>query len=262
MKPDKDYDMIGRMFVIPQYEDNREFLLAVDRRTKEAVRRRFSLFVEYDWECNTIATVALKTLISVLYLNVTGTSSDILNIVDEDDEHNKFINFCGLITVQPSHRRNEKAEKTGSINCKFTPGLRVREIIEDNGSPADAVEKVKVDEYYLTGDDKLDAAWDKFDKLVRNELVDKYGIMLKHHYSTIGITECFLEALYREMIMRLAIDRENTKSISTIVNDYFEISALAITNPDQSIGVKFTMTPGKYSKLTIKSDVTTESEEE
>lgn len=261
MKPEKDFDLIGRMFVIPQYEDNREFLLSVDRRTKEMVKNRFSLFVEYDWECNTIATVTLKTLISVLYLNVTGASSDILNIVDEDEDYTKYINFCGLISIQPSHRRNDKAEKVGSINCKFTPGLRVKEIIEDNSRPGEATEKVKVNEYYLTGDEKLDAAWDKFDKLARTELADKYGILLKHHYSAIAVTECFLEALYREMILRLAIDT-TSKSISTIVNDYFEISALAITNPDQSVGVKFTITPGKYSKLTIKSDVTTESEEE
>ena len=261
MKASRDYEMLNRFYVIPQYEDNKMFLLSVDRRTKEIVRRKFSLFFEYDWECNTVATVALKTLCSVLYLNITVSSSDILNITEEDDEHEKFIDFCGLLKVQPSHRRNEKAEKIGSINVKFTPGQRIAEIIGDDTNPADEVSKAKVEEYYLTGDEIYDHAWEQFDKLVRTELADKYGIILSHHYSAIGVTECFLESLYREMIMRLTIEPE-TKSISTIVNDYFEISALSVTNPDGSIGVKFTMTPGKYSKLTIKSDLTTEQEDD
>lgn len=261
MKPSRDYDMISRMYVIPQYQDNKEFLLCVDRATKEMVHRRFSLFLEYDWECNTVATVVLKTLCSVLYMNITGAVSDILNIVEEDEEHDKYISFCGLLRIQPSHRRNEKAEKVGSINCKFTPGYRVREIIEDDTEPGTPIQKVKVSEYYLTGDEHIDHAWDKFDEVVRTELANKYGIIIKDHYATIGVAECFLECLYCKMILDLKLEPDVT-SISTIVNDYFEISGLAMTNPDGSIGVKFTMTPGKYSKLTIKSDVTTESEED
>lgn len=260
MKPSRDYEMLNRFYVIPQYEDNKQFLLSVDRRTKEVVRRKFSLFFEYDWECNTVATVTLKVLCTVLYMNIVGTTSDILNITEEDDEHEKFINFCGLLKIQPSHRRNEKAEKMGSINVKFTPGPRIPEIIGDDSSPAEEIEKVKCEEYYLTGDEDLDHAWEQFDKLVRTELADKYGIILSHHFSAIAVAECFLESLYREMITRLSVEPE-TQQISTIVNDYFEISALAITNHDSSVGVKFTITPGKYSKLAIKSDATTESEE-
>lgn len=263
MKSERDFDLIGKMFVIPQYEDNREFLLSVDRKTKKMVKERFKLFTEFDWECNTIATVCLKTLCQILYLNITGTTSDILNIISEDEEHNQYINFCGLLTIKPTHRTNEKAEKVGSINCKFTPGKRVTDIIEDDSERGSAVQAVKIEEYYLTGDQTVDIAWEKFDSAVRSELNDKYGILLKYHYSTIGITECFLECLYRDCIEKLVLGKEDgVTSVSTIVNDYFEINALAITNHDGSIGVKFTMTPGKYSKLTIKSDITTEAEEE
>lgn len=263
MKAEREYDLIGKMFVIPQYEDNREFLLSVDRKTKKMVRQRFKLFTEYDWECNTIATVCLKTLCQILYLNITGTTSDILNIISEDDEHNQYINFCDLLLIKPTQRTNEKAEKMGSINCKFTPGPRVISIIEDDSERDTEVQAVKVEEYYITGDDRVDIAWDKFDKAVRSELNDKYGILLKYHYSTIGITECFLECLYRDCIEKLVLGQEEgITSVSTIVNDYFEINALAITNHNGSIGVKFTMTPGKYSKLAIKSDITTEAEEE
>ena len=255
-----DYESIGRSYVIPQYAENKEFLLAVDRKTKELVRKRFSMFSEYDWECNTIATCTLKSLISVLYLGVTGGVSDILGIVSEDDEHQPYIDFLGLLKIQPTMRRNEKAEKTGSINCKFIPGYRVNSIVEDDNLRGAEVEKQKVELYYLTENEKLDKAWESFDKLVRNELADKHGIILKYHYSTIGFTECFLECLYRELIMRLTMSGEIAQS--ALVNDYFEISAIAVTNADGSVGVKFTITPGKYSKLTIKSDATTEADED
>jgi len=254
------YDSFGRMYVIPMFEENKQFLCEVDRSTKELVRRRFSIFYEYDWECNTVATVCLKTLCSVLYMSVTGAMSDILNIVDEDDEHVKYIDFCGLLKIHPSMRHNEKAEKMGSINCKFTLGKKVSDIVFDDNSRYDEIKKEKVEEYYLTGDDRIDEAWEKLDKLVRTELADKYKIISKHHFSAIAVTECFLETLYRKMITLLNLDRD-THSVSTNVNDYFEMTAFSVPNPDGSIGVKFTLNPGKYSKITIKSDITTEKED-
>lgn len=251
----------GRMFVIPQIEDNREFLLAVDRRTKETVRRKFGLYSEYDWECNTIATVTLSNMIKVLYLNIVGTLTDILGVLKEDEEHNAFVDFFGLIKVMPTHRRNEKAEKTGSINCVFYPGKRVNDIIEDQDSRDDGkIDKCELETYFLSENENVDKAWDMFDKTVRNELSDKYAILLKHHYAAIAITECFLENLYRELILRLVGSQEMTCSQN--INDYFEINAIASTDRNGAVGVTFVMQPGKNGKCNIKSDLTTEADED
>lgn len=259
----EDFNVTERMLIIPQQEENRQFLLSVDRRAKELARKKFLLFIEYDWQANTIATCTLSNLINILRLNIIGQSSDILNILSEDEDHSQYVNLLGLLKIIPTIRSNNRAEKAGSINCKFIPGPRIEEIIGDN-TPREMsgdIEKYKPEEYYLTGDNKRDSAWEKFDKLVRMELSSKYKIMLPHHFDAIAITDCYLESLYRELILRLAASNGEEFSISTNVNDYFEIYAISTMDANGALGVKFTMTPGMYGKKGIKDDFTTENED-
>lgn len=258
----EDFGTTERMLVIPQQEENRKFLLSVDRSTKELVRQKFLLFLEYDWQANTIATVFLETLINILRICVIGQSSDILNIISEDEDHEKYIDLVGLLKIVPTEWKNAKAEKTGSINCKFIPGHRIVDIISDD-TPRElsTVEKQEIETYYLTGDEKFDAAWDKFDKMVRTSLANKYKIMLTFKYSALGIVDCFLQSLYRSMLMRLKTLDEDEFTVSTNVNDYFEIYAISNQNHDGSLGVKFTITPGMYAKKGIKDDFTTENDD-
>lgn len=258
-----DYETTNRMLIIPQQEENRQFLLEVDRSTKELVRQKFLIFLEYDWYANTIATVFLECVIETLRVFIIGECSDIMGIFSEDEDHNKYADILGLLKVVPTMRTNEKAEKAGSINCKFIPGDRLMEIITD-ATPREMSkeQRQEVETYYLTDDERINNAWDRFDTMVRSKLASKYKIAMSYHFSAVAITDCYLECLYRTLAMHLARMRDTEEfSVSTNVNDYFEIYALSFDNPDGSLGVKFTMTPGMYAKKGIKDDLTTENDD-
>ena len=68
----------GKLFVIPQDPVDREFLLAVDRRTRSDVERIYGILIDYDWQANTIANAVIESD------NENGLK--ILENLDADDE--------------------------------------------------------------------------------------------------------------------------------------------------------------------------------
>ena len=59
-------EMGNKMYIIPQDVETREDLLNVDRNTKEDIRLKHRLYLNSDWECNTVANTVVEALIKIL----------------------------------------------------------------------------------------------------------------------------------------------------------------------------------------------------
>ena len=242
----------NKLYVIPQDEETRRDLLNVDRKTKEDLRNRHRLHINNDWELNTITNVTVESLISILYTSIKANGVSIL-AADE----NGTLNFYDLVELAASNKINESAEKNGNINIKFHPGEKVDEIISDNTPREDRhYEFVAIDAAFCYPDDMdRTTAMLKIDKISRKILSDKYSIILPKDYMAISTACVFLENLYRELVEKLILTQKPAVTIN--FNDLIEFHAIRKAD---SVDIK--LRPGMGAKLIIKSDESTEADDD
>lgn len=249
MYEERDYGT--KLYVIPQDEETRQDLLNVDRNTKEDLRMKHRLHVNTDWECNTIANTTVESLICILYANIKENGVSILNA-----DENGTLNFYDLLEIAATNKMNESAEKTGNINVKFFPGVRINDIISDDIPREDKnVEYIASDAAYSYPDDtNRTSAMLKIDKIARKQLADKYSIILPKDYMAVATTCILLENIYRELIQKIVLT--NKPAVTINFNDLIEFHAIK-----KKDGVDIKLRPGMGAKLIIKSDESTEADE-
>ena len=93
----------------------------------------------------------------------------------------------------------------------------------------------------------------KIDKIARKVLSDKHSIILPKDYMAISIAIAFLENLYRELIQKLVLLKKTIVTVN--FNDLIEFHA---TRKNDSVDIK--LRPGMGAKLIIKSDESTEAD--
>ena len=248
-----DYELGGgdKVFAIPQYPETRQDLLMVDRQTKEDVRIRHRLYINSDWECNTITLTVLETLARVLHAHIKDNGVGIL-----DKDYGNAIDFYGLLLVTASNRKNAKAEKNGNINIVFKKGIGVDAIVSDD-TPKDVkdTEYVSMDAFCTdVNDEEFTQAMLKVDRMARKQLNDKNSILLPKNFMAITIARVFIDNLYRQLVQKAVLSDKSKVTIN--FNDIVEIHA---TKKDD--GVIISLTPGMAGKLIIKYDGVTEREE-
>ena len=237
----------GKMFMIPQSPEDREFLLSVDRRARDEVYRKYGILVDYDWQANTITNAMVEAIILTLATLVKGGSKGI------------GLDFYDIIQARVSIKENNKAEKEGNINICFDPGARCFELLGNGPDTTEYVEKLDPAVKFTTGNPKEDGFYAELERVTRNLLSSKHGIMILDHlkFSVFAIGYTFLECIYLELFYRLSnMDAEEgeEKLVSVNFNDYIEIHGVM-----RNGNVDVLMRPGAIAKLGIKSDETTEN---
>lgn len=238
--------------IIPNEPVQHTDLLNVDRKTKEALRLRHRLFINGDWEANTIATKTVETMIMSLHSHIRKNGVKILKNQDAN-----LINFYDLLEISATNKKNDQAEKVGNINVVFRPGNSVDAIIS-NETPPDKreIEYIAPDAAYTIPDDtELTNAMLVIDKAARRNISDKHSILLAKSFQAIATTFVFLENLYEELVRKLVLSGKNSASIN--FNDIIEFHATK-----KGEGCVINLRPGMGAKLIIKSDNATESEDD
>jgi hypothetical protein len=242
----------NRVYIIPNDGETREDIESIDRATKEDVRLRHRVFVNMDFESNTIATVYVQSLVKVLYSHIVDNG---VHILSKDSDG--VLDFYGLIELAATNKKNDQAEKTGNINVKFMPGRKVPEIISDD-VPNDQKEVEFIEAraaFTFPEDASLTNAMAKIDRIAQKELQEHYAIIIPNTWITTAVAATFVENIYRYMIFKLKATEKN--AIMLNFNDIIEFHAVK-----RGDGVEFRLRPGFGAKLIIKSDESTEASDD
>jgi len=245
MSSGNDYMLNDRLYIIPQDPETREALLNVDRATKEELRLKHHVFVDADWQCNTIANAYIETIIRALGLDVKNTGNS-----------KASWNCYGLFNAHVTVKRNEDAEKEGNINIAFDPEEEITTIIKDSAPK----EQIKYDvitpeaAYSFPNNGPLNEAYKKIDQVARMELHEKYSITIPDNWVVTAVTVTFVRNLIRQLLYMVANNGKAAASIN--FNDNIECHAIM-----KNDGVVITLRPGMSAKLLIKSDEATEADE-
>lgn len=248
--PGTPNEVYGKFFVIPQSPQDREILEAVDNRTRANVAKRYSILIDYVWQCNTIANCLVEVIIEQLATLLRNESRDGVGIA-----------FVDLLDSIVSIKQNDKAEKEGNINIFFNAGTRVTHLIE-NGPDDDPPTPMSARDRFWTDDHNENQFIMNLDYHARYALSTKNSIMFPEHLQlpviAIGYTfleNIFVELLYRLSQMSASDDPESPEEhiVSVNFNDLIEFHAVM-----KDGGVTFNMRPGLNAKLLIKCDEITE----
>lgn len=238
----------GKLFTIPQDPADREFLLAVDRRARSDINRKYGILLDYDWQANTIANSLIETIIADLSFRMKN-----------GERRGIGIRFYDIITAVVSIKKNADAEKEGNINIFFEPGERANELIANGPDTEEYTEKISPENKFLTGDPEDDDIYKNLEYHARYKLSSVNGVMMPEHlrFAVFAIGYTFLESLYLEILYRLSNmdnnDPTEEKLVTVNFNDNIEIHGSMKNNE-----VKIFMRPGLNAKLLIKSDEFTE----
>lgn len=239
----------GIPFIIPMEDpETTSDIRSIDRKTKEDVRIEHRILISSDWECNTIATITVETLIGILYSHIVKNGVGVLDETDSDS-----LNFYDLITISSSYKENTSADKTGNLNIMFLVGKDVEKIIYDEDEPEYIEPKAK---YSFADNIGLTQAFQKIDALARRRLKDNYNILMPKDFTAIGVCYIFMKNLYRFLLLKLSKSESN--SIIINFNDILEF--YAVKKKDNPEGADIYIRPGMGAKLIIKSDVSTEAD--
>lgn len=240
--------MYGKFFVIPQDPADREFLEAVDHRTRANIASRYSILVDYDWQCNTIANALMEVIIEQLSA-----------LLKQENRNGIGIAFYTLINSIVSIKQNDKAEKEGNINIYFEPGARVNELIENGPDETEPESPVSAFEHFKSDDPIEQEFLRNLDYHTKYVLSIKHNIMFPDHlmFPVIAIGYTFLENIFIELLYRLSnmpTDGESDEKIVSVnFNDLVEFHAVY-----KDGGAAINMRPGMNAKLLIKCDELTE----
>lgn len=260
----EDYSFAGkfreqRKAIVPQDPDTNAFLYDVDCQTKRDVEERFGCIVNYDWHCNTIANCAVEAMIKAMNVDM----------VDIGAKYAKF-NFYDLFISKVTTKINEKAEKEGNINISFSPGQTAINLIESDiskdkieitkMSPADFF-KIEVPD---ADDDFVAALNEKYlmiDRQARYVLSNNYAITISddNKFMAFAICYCFIYNIFQKLLITIASHPEQNL-VSVNFNDNIEFHCARDDDDPQK--VSFAMRPGLHAKLLIKSDESTEFDDD
>ena len=252
MGPGTPSDIYGKFFVIPQSPQDKEVLESVDNRTRAAINKRYSILVDYLWQCNTIANCLVETIVEQLAM---------LLKTDPNATDGVGITFYDLLNSIVSIKQNDKAEKEGNINIFFEPGSKVTSLIE-NGPDEDPETPVSPVSVFWTDDPKENEFIKNLDYHTRYVLGMKHTIMFPDHLQlpVVAIGYTFLEMIFVELLYRLSMMSANDTEddpqehiVSVNFNDLIEFHGVM-----KDGGVIFNMRPGLNAKLLIKCDEVTE----
>lgn len=237
----------GKFFIIPQDPVDREFLLAVDRRTVADVENKFGIFIDYDWGANTIANAVVETIIQ--HLSYILKTTNIGNGIG--------LNFYDIIRAIVSVKNNSKAEKEGNINIYFEPGDKIIHLIENGPEEYDGP-KLSPIEFFKGSDPEETELYGNLEYKTRYTLSSFNGLSFTEasKFSVFAIGCTFITNIFVEMLYRLRNDTsdDDEKIVSVNFNDNIEIHGTLKDN-----AVLFNMRPGLNAKLLIKSDEMTEN---
>lgn len=242
-----EYQLNDRLYIIPQDPENRISLLNVDRHTKEDVRLSHRVFIDHDWQANTIANAYIEMIIQALGMDVKNTGNA-----------NAAWNFYDYMTAHVTVKRNEDAEKEGNINIAFEIGPKVEEIITDDTLPENRAYTLITPEaaFSFPTNPAKNAAYLKIDKVARMSLNEKYSIVIADDWIVTAVAVNFFANIIRELLYEVANSGKKAASIN--FNDNIECHAVLKGDDKVSIMLR----PGMNAKLLIKSDETTEAEDD
>lgn len=234
------------LYIIPQDEETRTDILNIDQNTKEDVRRLHRLYISHNWQCNTIANAVIENMIRTIFMDLKNTRNG-----------NTAFSFYNLIEAYVTVKRDEDAEKEGNINIAFRTGPLVDKIIADDTPREDREFTFITPEarYGANDKDPLTAKMLLLDKVTRKDLGDRYGILLPEPWMAVAIAVVFIENLFRELVMKIALTNKPSASIN--FNDNIEFHAIV-----KKDGLTMSMRPGMNAKLLIKSDELTEADDD
>lgn len=239
----------NRMLITPSDQTERIDLQAIDQKTKEDLRLRHRIFMQKDWECNTIAYAYVSNMCRVINSHILNNGVDVL-IHAEGSE----LNFYDLFKVSVTNKKNENAEKTGNINVKFNTEKRVDSIIESFEDTDNTFMETEA-AYTIPDNEPLTNAFLKIDEMTRRLARDKYDTVLSYKWMSIAITYVFIENVYRYMLEKLVKTGRN--SVMVNFNDMIEFHVMR-----KDSGFDIRLRPGYNAKLIVKSDESTESDNE
>lgn len=241
-------NMYGKLFIIPQDPADREFLLAVDRKTRYDIEKMYGILIDYDWQANTITNAVIETIISDLaFMLKSGATNGI------------GIKFYDIIQAIVSVKTNDKAEKEGNINIYFEPGIKAIDLIKNGPDDVENIEKIDPVQQFTTGNPDEDNLYNNLEYHARYNLSMIHGIMIPDHlkFSIFAIAYTFIKNIYLELLYRLANDKDaddgSEKLVTVNFNDNIEMHGI-MKGDDTTI----VMRPGMNAKLLIKCDEVTE----
>lgn len=240
----------SRMLVVPSNQNDKIDLQAIDQKTKEDLRLRHKIFIQRDWECNTTAFLFVSNMCRVINSHILNNGVEVL-VHAEGSE----LNFYDLFKISVTNKKNENAEKTGNINVKFNPEKKVDDIANNYENTDNTFLDFKV-AYVYPNDEAMTNAFLQIDELTRRKAKDKYDVVLTHKWMSVAITHLFIENVYRYMIEKLMKTGRNSLMIN--FNDVIEFHIMKIKDG----GFDIRLRPGYGAKLMVKSDESTEAENE
>lgn len=245
------------LWVIPSKQEDRECILNADRDAKVQLRLQHKLYIDRDWEINTIANTTLEMILKLLYAQMKSDGVASQKTFDGVDSEAGYINFFDMLEIKVTNKMNSKAEKEGNINIAFYPGVQTQEIVEDS-TPKDQKtwEYIHHTEKFNYGIPALDNAMAKVDAMSRQILSKNRKLILRSPGSTLAITFVMLENIYRQLISKMILEEKRSSSIN--YNDLIEFHIQLLE--DNTVDIR--LRPGMCAKLIIKSDETTEADDE
>lgn len=239
----------NQMLIAPSDQTERVDLQAIDQKTKEDLRLRHRVFFQKDWECNTIAYLFVSNMCRVINSHILNNGVEVL-VHAEGSE----LNFYDLFKVSVTNKRNENAEKTGNINVKFKKEKKANAIIDSFEETDNTFVELQV-AYMIPGDDALTNAFLKIDEMTRRIAKEKFDIILQHKWMAVATTNIFIENVYRYMMEKIVKTERNSLMVN--FNDIIEFHVMR-TGSEFDIRLR----PGYAAKLIVKSDESTESDNE
>ena len=245
-------DGVSRMLIVPSNPNDKIDLQAIDEKTKEDLRLRHKLFIQRTWECNTISFLLVSNMCRVINSHILHNGVEVL-IHTEGSE----LNFYDLFRIIVTNKKNDNAEKVGNINVKFTPEKKVDVIVTDYANTDNTFIDFKI-AYIFQDDEPMTNAFLHIDELTRRTAKEKYDVVLPHKWMSIAITHVFMENVYRYLITKL----EKTKRNSLMINFNDLIEFHIMRNNESDGGYDIRLRPGYGAKLMVKSDESTEADNE
>ena len=216
-------------FIIPQEGMNKSQLFYIDRKTKRDVENKFGIFLELDWQCNTISNIVIENILKRLILIMHKMQCTNLNL-----------NFYDLFSIGLSTKIDKNAEKEGNINVFFK-----NDCIFDNMN-----EYNKINNIFDFTCSKYSNLFKQVDSESQVELANRFGILISDTWVCTAITYIFLKNICNSIINDIS-DRGDYSFLN--FNDVIEFHAYK-----NNTNIMGSMRPGMIAKLIVKSDEITE----
>lgn len=243
----------GYYYLVPREPENFAFFENVERDTRVLANTRFGVKgVDSAWQIYTIAYVVLD-----------ATCEVVAQKCRENFGNRVALEFYDILNIGTSNRVNMEAEKIGSINCCFQPGVAVEAIAEDPELFWKR-EKQQARKIFLPNEDNdiANFEWDlatltTIARNARQVLGSKHKIMILEQYAgcELALTYTFLAVAYQKLITA-TINRENKEE--TRVGFRFG-SLFRLFGRDQEGIITIEIQPDSSAKRFVKSDITTDS---